>query len=82
MFRGKSAMNGEGQTGGAPPSTTSALLSRNRTEQNGQGGQDVACDQLLQREEAGLCHFRGSQDRRGVSFGCFPDGKADLPRWG
>ena len=46
------------------------------------GGQDVACDQLLQREEAGLCHLRGSQDRRGVSLCGFPDGKADLPRWG
>ena len=34
-----------------------------------QGGQDVACDQLLQREEAGLCHLRGGQDRRGVGGG-------------
>ena len=35
----------------------------------GQGGQDVACDQLLQREEAGVCDVRGNQDGRGVRAG-------------
>ena len=27
----------------------------------------MACDELLQREEEGLRHLRGSKDRRGVS---------------
>ena len=53
MFRGKSAINGEGQTGGAPPSTTSALLSRNRTERPRRGGTEAAAVRTMKGAEDG-----------------------------
>ena len=35
MFRGKQEMNGEGQTGGAPLQSTSALPPRSKTDKGG-----------------------------------------------
>ena len=53
MFRGKQAMNGEGQTGGASPSTTSTWPSRSRTERPRRGGTEAAAVRTMKGAENG-----------------------------
>ena len=55
MFRGKQEMNGEGQTGGAPLQSTSALRSRSKTDK----GADMSKKICGFTSRKWLCFFTG-----------------------
>ena len=55
MFRGKQEMNGEGQTGGAPLQSTSALPPRSKTDK----GADMSKKVLGFTSRKWLCFFTG-----------------------